>query len=92
VDYFLFDTKCKTVGGSGRQYDWNILYKYDGRKPFLLSGGIGPDDCQRILDFHHLKCAGIDLNSRFETAPGIKDIKALEKFVNEIRKNNKRYE
>ena len=44
VDYFLFDTKCKTVGGSGQQFDWQVLDEYDGDVPFLLSGGIGPED------------------------------------------------
>ena len=65
VDYFLFDTKCQTVGGSGQQFDWSVLEAYDGIKPFLLSGGIGPDDAERIKTFQHPKCIGIDLNSRF---------------------------
>jgi phosphoribosylanthranilate isomerase len=73
VDYFLFDTKCKTVGGSGQQFDWQVLDEYDGDVPFLLSGGIGPEDASRILSFHHPRCVGIDLNSRFEIEPGLKD-------------------
>ncbi|MCD8289968.1 MAG: phosphoribosylanthranilate isomerase [Prevotella sp.] len=85
VDMFLFDTKCKTVGGSGEQFDWDVLHYYDGKKPFLLAGGIGPDDEQRVLNFRHPQFAGIDLNSRFEIAPGIKDSKKLDKFINTIR-------
>ncbi|MCD8202966.1 MAG: phosphoribosylanthranilate isomerase, partial [Prevotella sp.] len=85
VDLFLFDTKCKTVGGSGEQFDWDVLHYYDGKKPFLLAGGIGPGDEQRVLNYRHPRFAGIDLNSRFETAPGIKDSKQLDKFINIIR-------
>ncbi len=85
VDLFLFDTKCKTVGGSGEQFDWDVLRYYDGKKPFLLAGGISPGDEWRVLSFRHPQFAGIDLNSRFETAPGIKDSKQLDKFINTIR-------
>jgi phosphoribosylanthranilate isomerase len=84
VDYFLFDTKCPTVGGSGQQFDWSVLNRYDGQRPFLLSGGIGPDDAARIRSFHHPKCIGIDLNSRFETAPAYKDAESLAKFANKL--------
>ena len=86
VDCFLFDTKCKTVGGSGQQFDWQILDEYDGDVPFLLSGGIGPEDAFRIRTFHHSQCVGIDLNSRFEIEPGVKDVEKLNKFLNEIKK------
>ena len=86
VDMFLFDTKCKTVGGSGEQFDWNVLDQYDGETPFLLSGGIGPDDVERVKSFKHPRFAGIDLNSRFEIEPGLKDVEALRQFINAIRK------
>lgn len=85
VDYFLFDTKCPTVGGSGAQFDWSVLEAYDGNKPFLLSGGIGPDDAERVRAFHHPQCIGIDLNSRFETAPGVKDVDLLRSFIQHIK-------
>jgi len=85
VDYFLFDTKCMTVGGSGEQFDWSVLDTYDGTRPFLLSGGIGPDDAERVRNFHHPQCIGIDLNSRFETEPGLKDITKLKQFLEELR-------
>lgn len=83
VDYLLFDTKCETVGGSGRQFDWSILNHYQGQRPFLLSGGIGPDDARRLAAFSHPQLAGYDLNSRFETAPGIKNVEALQRFLAE---------
>ena len=85
VDYFLFDTKCPTVGGSGSQFDWSVLEAYDGDVPFLLSGGIGPDDAERVRNFHHPKCIGIDLNSRFETESGLKDITKLKQFLEQLK-------
>lgn len=84
VDLLLFDTKCKCVGGSGEQFDWSVLEQYDGNIPFLLSGGIGPDDAERLKAFHHPKCIGIDLNSRFEIEPALKDVDKLRKFVKAI--------
>lgn len=85
VDYFLFDTKTPARGGSGQQFDWSVLDAYDGSTPFLLSGGIGPDDAERVLAFRHPRFAGIDLNSRFETEPGVKDVARLARFVDTIR-------
>ena len=85
VDLFLFDTKCKTVGGSGQQFDWQVLEQYDGEIPFLLSGGIGPEDASRLHAFHHPKCIGIDLNSRFEIEPGVKDVEKLKGFLNAMQ-------
>ena len=85
VDYFLFDTKATLPGGSGQQFDWNVLEAYDGATPFLLSGGIGPDDAERVKSYYHPKCAGIDLNSRFEIAPGLKDVNTMRSFIREIR-------
>ena len=84
VDYFLFDTKCPSVGGSGQQFDWTVLADYVCETPFLLSGGIGPDDVERVKASHHSKCIGIDLNSRFEIAPGVKDINKLKDFLNAL--------
>jgi len=85
VDLFLFDTKCQSVGGSGQQFDWQLLSAYDGSVPFLLSGGIGPDDVARIRAFNHPQFAGIDLNSRFEVEPGVKDVELLRKFLTELK-------
>lgn len=85
ADLFLFDTKCKTVGGSGEQFDWQVLEQYDGETPFLLSGGIGPDDTERVKSFHHPQCIGIDLNSKFEIEPALKDMEKLKDFLEKLR-------
>ena len=85
ADYFLFDTKGKSVGGNGEKFDWSVLASYQGETPFLLSGGIGPEDAQDVKTFHHPKCIGIDLNSRFETEPGLKDITKLKQVLEAIR-------
>ena len=85
ADLFLFDTPTESYGGSGKKFDWQMLQAYDGHTPFLLSGGIGPEDTDRIRTFEHPQCIGIDLNSRFETAPGIKDVEALRRFTEKLR-------
>ena len=82
-DYFLFDTKAEKVGGNGKAFDWSILHSYKGNTPFLLSGGIGPNDKERLRAFHHPQMAGIDLNSRFEIRPAVKDIHLLKSFLHE---------
>ena len=84
ADYFLFDTKGKSVGGNGEKFDWSVLNSYEGKIPFLLSGGIGPDDAERINAFHHPQLAGIDLNSGFETAPALKDPALLRTFLSQL--------
>lgn len=85
VDAFVFDTKSVSVGGSGQQFDWSILDRYDGHLPFMLSGGIGPDDAARVKALHHPRLMGVDLNSRFETAPAQKDVAALRHFLQVLR-------
>jgi len=84
--YFLFDTKCEGHGGSGKQFDWSIISHYHGLTPFLLSGGISPQSVDKLKVFHHERFAGIDINSCFETAPAMKDVEKLKRFVNELRK------
>ena len=84
VDYFLFDTKGKSVGGNGTKFDWSVLDDYHGTTPFILSGGIGPDDTARIRSFHHPQLAGIDLNSKFEDAPALKNIQKLKTFLEQL--------
>lgn len=86
VDYFLFDTKGQRVGGNGQKFDWSVLKAYRGQTPFLLSGGIGPDDALRIKAFCHPRYAGIDLNSRFELSPGLKDIDSIKRFLEKVKK------
>lgn len=87
VDYFLFDTKGKSVGGNGEKFDWNVLDAYEGNTPFILSGGIGPSNVDCLKAFHHPRFVGIDLNSRFETAPGMKDVQSLRHFLIKLRNN-----
>ncbi len=85
VDFFLFDTPTDAYGGSGQQFDWSDLETYHGPVPFLLSGGIGPDSIEALRAFRHPRWVGIDLNSRFESAPAVKDVPALQSFVQQFR-------
>ena len=87
VDYFLFDTKAQLPGGNGQQFDWSVLRAYKGDTPFLLSGGIGPDDAERVNAIHHERCIGIDLNSRFELSPALKNVAALRHFLRALKMN-----
>ena len=82
-DYYLFDTAGlkESFGGTGQQFDWGILKKAKIEKPFFLSGGIGPDDAQKAKTFKHPDFFAIDVNSKFEMAPGIKDMAAILKFL-----------
>lgn len=85
-DYFLFDTKGKLPGGNGYAFDWKILEQYSSSKPYFLSGGIGPDEIKTILE-SGLTPYAIDINSKFETAPGLKDIDLCEQTVITLRNN-----
>lgn len=78
-DYYLFDTGRlrEQIGGTGQQFDWNILSKARIEKPFFLSGGIGVDDLPRVKAFKHPDLFAVDVNSRFETEPGIKDMSKI---------------
>ena len=84
TNFFLFDTKTKMHGGSGKKFDWKILDKYEGHTPFFLSGGIGPNDIISIREVNHPKLTGVDLNSGFEEEPGLKNIEILKKFIDNI--------
>lgn len=88
-DCFLFDTESENYGGTGRQFDWNILDNYDQKTPFLLSGGIGPDDAQSVMEFEHKQFLGVDVNSRFEIAPGVKNEALLNEFILHIKNEKK---
>jgi phosphoribosylanthranilate isomerase len=81
ADLFLFDYKTPEKGGSGKHFDWSVLDAYQGKTPFLLSGGIGPEDAEEIRNLHHPMFAGVDVNSRFETEPAMKDVEKLRMFV-----------
>ena len=81
-DYYLFDTGGlkESLGGTGQQFDWSILTKAKIEKPFFLSGGIGVADAAKVKAFTHPDFFGIDINSRFEKSPGVKDMGAVLQF------------
>ena len=83
-DYFLFDTKGKLPGGNGYTFDWNVLKNYSSTKPFFLSGGIGLNQIENIKQFQNSEaskyCYAIDVNSKFEIEPGLKNIEQLKEF------------
>lgn len=85
ADMFLFDTEGAGYGGTGKQFDWNILRGLQIGKPFFLSGGIGPEDAEKLAQFVKEPVAkdlfSIDVNSKFETSPGIKDMELLTRFI-----------
>ncbi|MDR2910003.1 MAG: phosphoribosylanthranilate isomerase [Bacteroidales bacterium] len=87
ADFFLFDTKTDLPGGSGQKFNWKILNRYEGNTPFILSGGIKPEDAEEIKGIIHPKFAGVDLNSGFEDKPGLKNIGNLEMFITKIKSN-----
>ena len=84
VDGFVFDTATPLKGGSGKKFDWKILDNYKMDIPFLLSGGIGREEKEAIQNFKHPQFMGVDLNSRFETEPGIKDFTSIKNFIHEL--------
>lgn len=83
----VFDTPYNGYGGSGKSFDWEILTHYHGETPFLLSGGLKPESLDALLDFSHPRWAGIDLNSGFEQAPGLKDAASLSDFIDSFKQN-----
>lgn len=86
VDKFLFDTKGKEKGGNGYTFNWEILKGYTLKKPFILSGGIGLDEIESLKELLQtdLPIYAIDVNSRLETKPGLKNIEDLKRFKNEL--------
>ena len=87
-DYFLFDTKHEKSGGTGNKFQWGILGKYCFKKPFFLSGGIGPEDTNIQAAVLNNQLFAIDINSRFEISPGIKDAVSVKNFINEIKRSD----
>lgn len=89
IDYLLFDTASSVYGGSGISFDWKKLANATGQKPYFLSGGIGPDDVSKITSFVQSdtagNCTAVDVNSKFETAPGQKNIQLLQSFIPNIK-------
>ncbi len=87
-DYFLFDTKAAAYGGTGTAFDWSLLERYDNEKPFFLSGGIRLEDAETILDLKEktgLRIHAVDINSKFETQPGLKNIEAVREFIQRLK-------
>jgi len=82
-NYFLFDTKGKLPGGNGTAFNWEILQNYPSEKPIFLSGGIGTDDIPKIKKLN-FPVYGIDVNSKFETQPGLKNIALLQQFKSQL--------
>jgi len=89
-DYFLFDSQTRLHGGSGLRFPWQELGKYSLDKPFFLSGGIEPGDAGTIRGLSHKSLFAADINSRFETEPGIKDTRIVKDFISDIK--NRAYE
>lgn len=89
ADMFLFDTEGAGYGGTGKKFDWNVLKGLSVQKSFFLSGGIGPDDTDRLKEFAAEPVAkdlfSIDINSRFETSPGVKDMEKLKTFIEAVK-------
>ena len=88
-DMFMFDTMGAGYGGTGKKFDWNILKGSNIGKPFFLSGGIQAEDTTALRQFENEPVSkalfAIDINSKFETSPGVKDMKKVEKFINELK-------
>jgi len=88
VDKFLFDTKGKEKGGNGYTFDWSVLQDYPSQKPFMLSGGIGLDEIAAVNELKKTKLPlfGIDVNSKFEDEPGLKNINLLKSLVRDLNR------
>jgi phosphoribosylanthranilate isomerase len=84
-DLLLFDTKTKDYGGSGKHFDWNLLKRYTSETPFLLSGGISPEDITKIKELQIPQLWGIDVNSRVEMSPAYKDVNKVKELILKTR-------
>jgi phosphoribosylanthranilate isomerase len=85
-DFFLFDTKSEKYGGTGIKFNWEKLSEYNNAKPVFLSGGLGPKDAEKVLNIKDFNLYCVDLNSKFEIEPALKDIDLLNEFITEFRK------
>lgn len=84
-DYLLFDAFGKNAGGNGITFNWELLQQYHGKTPFLLSGGIDSNLLAKIKQIKHPKFIGVDINSKFEVTPGIKNITKIKQFKDELQ-------
>jgi len=89
-DYFLFDTKGKERGGNGIAFDWNLLENYKSKKPYFLSGGLGLNEVEDLSNFFKTEvskyCYALDVNSKFEDKPGLKNIQKLKLFIQDLKR------
>lgn len=84
-DYFMFDTKGDSFGGTGQAFNWEILKNYDNEKSFFLSGGISPVHAETIMELKGLNIHAIDINSKFETTPGMKNVDKIKTFARQLK-------
>jgi len=89
ADMFMFDTEGTSFGGTGKKFDWQLLKNANINKPFFLSGGIAPEDAEAIREFQQQPVAkdlfALDINSRFELSPGVKDLHKIKTFISSIK-------
>lgn len=85
VNYFLFDTDSKAFGGTGKSFDWQILNEIEIPIPYFLSGGISLENIHQLSTINHQPLA-LDINSKFEIEPGIKDIEKIKNFTQIVKK------
>ncbi len=85
VERVVLDTRTPARGGSGQKFDWTILDSYHSTVPFMLAGGITPDDADSIKSIKNQRLMGVDINSRFEVGPGVKDINLVLNFIQSIK-------
>lgn len=86
VDYFLFDSKTSTYGGSGKRFDWNLLKRYNQEIPFILSGGVSAEHIDEIIGLEGMNLWGVDVNSSVEIRPGLKDVDRIRHFQDEMNR------
>lgn len=84
-DFFLFDAKGENAGGNGVVFDWNVLKRYDNDKPFFLSGGLSLDNIGQVAELSGMKIYGVDINSKFEIEPALKDIPKIQQLIEILR-------
>ena len=89
VDLLVLDTATKSKGGSGRKFDWSLLHDANINTDFLLSGGIGPEDVVTLRNLQLPRMVGVDLNSRFETSPGVKSVDLISEFLSQLNCNSR---
>lgn len=88
VDYFLFDSSSENYGGSGKLFNWQLLKKYNYTIPFFLSGGVNEEHIEAINQLNMQQLTAIDINSKFETEPGLKDTERVKQFILKLNNND----